>query len=289
MLSAEVTPAATPAERGAAEKAEAEAARSLAESIAVRKKEWLAQRNKSAKVVQFAVGELVMVRNPAIRQAAFSKLQDSWEGPFKIIAVGKSPATFMVSQLPAGRSGSTHVSHMKPFRGVYPPVAIARGVGAGPQPSAIPVRRVVSAAPGAAQRVLPAVPVAGQSVLDSQVAPFSPAVRSSVPSAPSSAQSSQSHDQVLQGSVQAAPGVTQGTSLPAPPHARSSSAAPPLQGATSPVSTAVLPPVSGSIPVQALQPLTESSSSSTSLGVTSAVRSRPPSGRVSKAPDRLGY
>jgi transposase InsO family protein len=113
----------------------ADEARSEAASSAQAKKEAISRRNTAKRVVRFAIGDLVMVRNPSIRQAPYSKLLDQWEGPFKILA-SRSPTTYTVQKLPLGRSGSVHVANIKAFTGSWPPKVAS--TPSGPPSSASP-------------------------------------------------------------------------------------------------------------------------------------------------------
>ena len=275
ILSSSMVPAASPAEIIAADKADAAEARAYVADVSVKKRQLLAKVNSSASVTSFSVGNLVMVRNPAIRQAPFSKLQDSWEGPFRVIALGKSPATYMVTQLPSGRSGSTHVCHMKPFHGAWPasPRRLATSVL-----SRIPVRAACAGAPSAA------APSAASS--GSSTASTSSSASSSLPS--SSLSSSDS-----------APGSVQ---VPLPPRAGDSSipAAGVMQAEPTRSSRGSVPPPSPSTAFSeppAHPPLVAQVTSPSSRPVSAHVptvpiplaRSRPLSGRTVKGPLRYGF
>ena len=107
-------------ERLEAERAAAIQARADVRVITLKKRALVAARNEamSSAPAKFAIGDLVMVRNPAIRQAPYSKLEPPFDGPCRIVK--KSSATiFLTKLLPHGQPRSTHVRHMKPY---YPPV-----------------------------------------------------------------------------------------------------------------------------------------------------------------------
>jgi hypothetical protein len=91
-------------------------------------------RDANQAAVSFKIGDLVMVRDPAVRQAAGSKLLPSWKGPCKVLKKGKSPMTFMIQQVGGGFTGTKNVTHMKRF---FPSSApVQRSVGRGPHKKA---------------------------------------------------------------------------------------------------------------------------------------------------------
>jgi hypothetical protein len=69
--------------------------------------------------VAFKVGDLVMVRDPRIRQAAFSKLDKQWVGPCRI-HMKKSATLYYVKQQPVGYAGTVNVCNLKPYHGPPP-------------------------------------------------------------------------------------------------------------------------------------------------------------------------
>lgn len=73
----------------------------------------LKQENQAA--LSFQVGDRVMVRDPALRQAPGSKLLPSWKGPCKILKKGKSGSTYMIQQEGGGFTGTKNITHIKKF------------------------------------------------------------------------------------------------------------------------------------------------------------------------------
>jgi hypothetical protein len=64
---------------------------------------------------EFHVGDLVMVRNPAIRQAAYSKFARQWVGPCKVL-MKKFTLNYVVRQLAPGTfAGTVHVKNLKRY------------------------------------------------------------------------------------------------------------------------------------------------------------------------------
>ena len=147
-----------PAQFNAAQSSQAEAARSSAASISAGKRAFSAMRSSVAGVVSFKVGDLVWLRNPAIRMEAFAKLKDSWDGPFKVLRV-TTPSSYVVQQLQGPKSGTVHIDNLKPYDLPWPPPRLL------PPPLAVPPSLAPSAIPRSPAPAGPVpVPVAAPSL-----------------------------------------------------------------------------------------------------------------------------
>jgi transposase InsO family protein len=76
--------------------------------------------NINARISRFRAGDLVMVRNPAIRQRPFSKLDRPWIGPCHVLQV-KSDTNLLIKRIPTGYTATVNRTNVKPFRGPLPP------------------------------------------------------------------------------------------------------------------------------------------------------------------------
>jgi transposase InsO family protein len=80
---------------------------------------------KNATSTSYVIGDLVMVKNLAIKQRPLSKLHRQWVGPCRILQV-RSKTNYVVRQVTTPTPGSTlfvgtvNIANMKPFRGPLP-------------------------------------------------------------------------------------------------------------------------------------------------------------------------
>jgi hypothetical protein len=114
---------------------EASDARKTVSALSKSLKAYRAGQNSLGSVVRFQVNQLVLVRDPASGHRPHSKLADPWAGPFRVLKVS-TPSTYVVQQLPSGRSGSVHVQNIKPYTGSPPSLhALANNSAASPAPA----------------------------------------------------------------------------------------------------------------------------------------------------------
>ena len=117
---------------------EASDARRTVSALSKSLKAYRASQNSRSSVVRFQVNQLVFVRDPASGHRPHSKLADPWAGPFRVLKVS-TPSTYVVQQLPSGRSGSVHVQNMKPYAGPPPSShAVANNPAVSPAPATPP-------------------------------------------------------------------------------------------------------------------------------------------------------
>jgi transposase InsO family protein len=90
--------------------------RRVAELNKARKRE---AETVNSRLPRFKVGDWVMVRDPAIRQQPYSKLQRSWIGPCRIVQV-KGDSNVFVAKPFTGFNKTVHVDNVKRFHGAPP-------------------------------------------------------------------------------------------------------------------------------------------------------------------------